>query len=148
TFNVEEISTEIYKYTSGYPYLVSRICQIIDEDIYEKKENWKVQDVLEGVKILVSERNPLIDDLIKNLENNKELFEYIYEILILGVQQVYNINEPNIDKGTMFGYFIKNKEGTVEVSNQIFKEIIYNYMTSKIKNKTIFEIFTQNKTDS
>ncbi|MGL4847325.1 MAG: GxxExxY protein [Clostridium sp.] len=137
TFNVEEISTEIYKYTSGYPYLVSRICQIIDEDIYEKKENWKVQDVLKGVKILISERNPLIDDLIKNLENNKELFGYVYEILILGAQQVYNINEPNIDKGTMFGYFIKNKEGTVEVSNQIFKEIIYNYMTSKIKNKVM-----------
>ncbi|MGL5415845.1 MAG: GxxExxY protein [Clostridium sp.] len=137
TFNVEKISGEIYKYTNGYPYLVSRVCQIIDEDIHKDKADWTIQDVLKGVKILISERNPLIDDLIKNLENNKELFEYIYEILVLGAQKVYNINEPNIDKGTMFGYFIKNKDGIVEVSNQIFKEIIYNYMTSKIKNRVM-----------
>ena len=31
--NIEELSALIYDYTSGYPFLVSRICQIMDEDI-------------------------------------------------------------------------------------------------------------------
>lgn len=31
--NIWEISQLIYDYTSGYPYLVSRICQIMDERI-------------------------------------------------------------------------------------------------------------------
>ena len=36
--NLEEIADLLYKYTSGYPFLVSRICQLIDEDVCEKKE--------------------------------------------------------------------------------------------------------------
>ncbi|WP_294784935.1 hypothetical protein [uncultured Eubacterium sp.] len=31
--NVDEIATLLYQHTSGYPFLVSRLCQIMDEDI-------------------------------------------------------------------------------------------------------------------
>lgn len=36
--DIESISNELYFFTNGYPYLVSRLCQIIDEkiNIYEK----------------------------------------------------------------------------------------------------------------
>ena len=34
--DIEHISGLIYSYTSGYPYLVSRICQIMDEKLPEK----------------------------------------------------------------------------------------------------------------
>lgn len=32
--NVKEISQCIYEYTLGYPYLVSAICELIDEKVY------------------------------------------------------------------------------------------------------------------
>ncbi|MGL5575432.1 MAG: AAA family ATPase [Sarcina sp.] len=133
--DINKLSEKIYKFTSGYPFLVSRVCQIIDEDILRgSRRDWSVDDVERAIKLLINENNTLFDDLMKNLENNKELFDYIYSLLVLGVPRVYNINNPVINIGTMFGYLIKSEEGTVEVSNQIFKEVIYNYMISRADN--------------
>ena len=73
----------------------------------------------------------LFDDLIKNMENNKELYECIYNVLILNINQVFNINNPVIELGHMLGYLIVDNDNNVEVSNQILKEVIYNYMISK-----------------
>ncbi|NRY63789.1 AAA family ATPase [Clostridium beijerinckii] len=126
------LSKEIYKFTSGYPFLVSRICQIVDEDLLaENKREWTASDIQRAVKILLEDKNTLFDDLIKNLENNLKLYECLYNILICGIPISYNINNPIIDLGHMFGYLIKDKNNNIAVSNQIFKEVIYNYMISK-----------------
>lgn len=133
--DIKLLSKEIYKFTSGYPFLVSRICQIVDEDITpNEKRIWYIEDIHKAIKSLLDENNTLFDDLIKNLENNKELFEYIYSILILGVPKIFNINNPVISIGYMFGYLERSENGTVRVSNQILKEFIYNYMISRADN--------------
>ena len=130
--DIEVISKEIYKFTSGYPFLVSRICQIVHEDLLlESKREWTVSDIQKAVKVLLEDKNTLFDDLIKNLENNLKLYECLYNILICGLPISYNINNPIIDLGHMFGYLIKDKNNNIAVSNQIFKEVIYNYMVSK-----------------
>ncbi|HEY5561590.1 MAG TPA: hypothetical protein VIK72_07495 [Clostridiaceae bacterium] len=36
--DIEAISEELYFFTGGYPYLVSRLCQIIDEKIKKMKK--------------------------------------------------------------------------------------------------------------
>lgn len=49
--DVVEIAEMIYSYASGYPYLVSCLCKMIDEDIKgESKTAWCKQDVLTAVK--------------------------------------------------------------------------------------------------
>lgn len=60
--NIAEIADGIYEYTSGYPYLVSKICKLIDE---RSSQNWTRQGVSEAVKMLLKEANPLFDDLRK-----------------------------------------------------------------------------------
>ena len=78
----KKIAERIYYFTNGYPFLVSRICSIIDEDIYmDSKEPWKINDIDKAVKIILSEQNTLFDSLIKNLENNEELYMYIKDII-------------------------------------------------------------------
>ncbi len=130
--DIRAISNLIYKFTSGYPFLVSRICQIIDEDLLsEVKREWTISDIQKAVKLLLEDKNTLFDDLIKNLENNLKLYECLYNILICGLPISYNINNPTIDLGHMFGYLIKDENNNIAVSNQIFKEVIYNYMISK-----------------
>lgn len=139
-FDIETLSNEIYKFTSGYPFLVSRVCQVVDENIVrESKRNWTIKDIERAIKILLNESNTLFDDLIKNLENNPELFEYMYSILVLGIPRVFNISNPIINLGYMYGYLIKSEEGTVQVSNQILKEYVYNYMVSKADNYKMSE---------
>ena len=140
SFDIEKLSSEIYKFTGGYPFLVSRVCQIIDENILiDSKRNWKYEDIHKAIKILVAESNTLFDDLIKNLENNKDLFEYMYSILVLGIPRVFNISNPIINIGHMYGYLVRSEDGTVQVSNQILQEYIYNYMVSRADNYKMAE---------
>jgi len=130
--DIEVITKAIYKFTSGYPFLVSRICQIVHEDLLVgDKRGWIVSDIQKAVKLLLEDKNTLFDDLIKNLENNLKLYECLYNILICGLPISYNINNPVIDLGHMFGYLIKYENNNIAVSNQVFKEVIYNYMISK-----------------
>jgi hypothetical protein len=68
--DIPAISEYIHAFTSGYPFLVSRICQIIDEDM---DKNWTFEGVREAVNMLTDERNTLFDDIYKNLENNRKL---------------------------------------------------------------------------
>ncbi|MGL5084975.1 MAG: AAA-like domain-containing protein, partial [Clostridium sp.] len=132
--DIENISSEIYFFTSGYPYLVSRVCQIIDEKINKDvKKTWTKADVERAVKILIEEKNTLFDTLIKNLENNKELYNYINDIIIQGIDRTFNNYNPIIEIGMIYGYF-NNNNGKVAISNKIFAEIMYNYMVSKLEN--------------
>jgi hypothetical protein len=49
TMDFKEISKELHFFTNGYPYLVSRLCQIIDEKI---NKVWTVEQVKRAVKII------------------------------------------------------------------------------------------------
>ena len=126
-FNTNEIAQSIFYYTSGYPFLVSRLCEIIHEDL---NKNWNLKNVVRAVKLILSEKNTMFDDMIKNIENNKELSEYIFDIVINGSEKVYNIDNPLIDLGCTFGYFI-NDNCKVKIANRIIEQRMYNYFISK-----------------
>ncbi len=131
--NTHDLSKELYFFTSGYPYLVSKICQIIDEKINIHPTPWTKYHILLAVKMLLEEKNTLFDTLIKNLENNNELYDYIDDLIVKGIEKSFNNYNPIIEMGMTYGYF-KNVNGKVAVANKIFAEIIYNYMVSKLEN--------------
>ena len=129
--DISAISAEIYIYTSGYPFLVSRICQHVDEKL---NKNWTISGIREAVKIMMTENNTLFDDLFKNLENNKDLYNLIYDILITGIKIPFVIGNPIINFGFMYG-IIKRDVQDIKVSNKIFEIIICNYFISKDSQK-------------
>lgn len=133
--NIKEISEKIHFYTDGYPFLVSRICQIINENLVENELVWNIESVDKAVKEILQESNTLFDDLVKNIENNNELREYIFDLIINGTEKTFNIHNPLIDLGSIFGYF-KNVNGRVKISNRVFEQMLYNYFSSKLENKT------------
>ncbi|MCL1916854.1 MAG: AAA-like domain-containing protein [Peptococcaceae bacterium] len=125
--DIPAISEEIHTYTNGYPYLVSRICKHIDEKL---DRNWTSQGVQNAVQILLNERNTLFDDIYKNLENNKELYNFIYGILILGERYNFKFGNPVVELAHTFGV-IENNNGVAALSNRIFEVLIYEYFISK-----------------
>ncbi|MCL1794601.1 MAG: AAA-like domain-containing protein [Oscillospiraceae bacterium] len=125
--DIPAISDEIYNYTSGYPFLVSRICQCIDEEL---NKEWTINGIREAVKIMLIEKNTLFDDLFKNLENNKDLYSVIYDILIAGNKIPFNADNPTLDLGMMYG-IIKESERHINISNKIFEIRICDYLISK-----------------
>ena len=128
-FDTSKIAEFIYFYTSGYPFLVSRICQIIDEDL---GASWTEENMIRAVKLLLDENNTLFDDLVKNIENNKELREYMFNLIMNGSGNRFNLLNPIINLGVMFGYF-KNDNNTVVISNKIFSQVLYNYFSSLLE---------------
>ena len=77
--DIKTIATAIYNYTSGYPFLVSRICQLMDERIArnkefpEKSDAWTKKGFLEAIKLLLSEKNTLFESLIGKINEYPEL---------------------------------------------------------------------------
>ncbi|BBE30638.1 hypothetical protein OSSY52_07790 [Tepiditoga spiralis] len=129
--NVKYISEKLYYYTSGYPFLVSKLCQIIDEEMKVKKE-WTDEVLQDAVKIILKKQNTNFESLIKNLENNEDIYNLVYKIIIDGKEVKYNIDNPTINLCLMYG-ILKNENGTLKVQNKIYEQRIYDYMASKIE---------------
>ena len=136
TIEVNLIAGLIYEYTSGYPYLVSKICKLIDERC---NQNWTKQGVLEAVKILLKEANTLFDDLRKKIIDYPELKDMLCAILFQGESYPYNPDNFVMDIGTMFG-FIKEKDGQAVISNRIFETRLYNlFLSEELTNSVIYQ---------
>lgn len=134
--DIERIAELIYEYTSGYPYLVSRICMLLDEQIGEREgfgsENdiWSEAGVTEAVKILLNESNTLFDDMRKRITDYPELKKMLYAILFYGQDFAYNPDNYVMDIGKMFG-FLKECNGQILIANRIFETRIYNLFLSE-----------------
>ena len=129
--DIVAIAEEIYAFTSGYPFLVSRICQYIDEKL---DKNWTKEGVLEAVQLITEEPQPstLFDDLFKNIRNQQGLSDFLYEILMEGKIYKYSLGDEVIEQGMRYA-FIRVVERNVRIHNKIFEIIITAYFISKEK---------------
>lgn len=121
------ISRDIYFYTNGYPFLVSRLCKWIDE---EGGRIWSADNVMNAVNAILQMNSTLFDDMIKNVENHSELQEMLRAILLEGRQFAFVSADAAIELGSIFGIFVR-KDNFVAISNVIFETYLYNYMMSK-----------------
>ena len=124
--DIEEISNVLYFYTNGYPYLVSWLCKWVDE---QGDKIWTIEQVKKAQRELLKQRNTLFDDIIKNLANNQELSMLIKRIIYDGDRISYTLANDNVQLGVMFG-ILKEKEGSIALSNIIFEVYLYNYFSS------------------
>ena len=122
--DIDSIAKEIHKYTSGYPFLVSRICQCIH---HELDKDWRIAGVQKAVKMIQEEKNTLFDDLHKNLNSNDQLSKLIKRMLLVGEKFSYNHGIPEIDLGARYGYFTKDADRGLVISNKIFENILIEY---------------------
>lgn len=125
------ISREIRAYTAGYPFLVSRICQLIDERFVPEKystlrEAWTEDGIREAVKVIVTEKNTLFDSLMSKLREYDHLRSQLRRILLQGETIEYLPDNPAQEQLMMYGFII-NCHNTVAVSNKIFEIRLYRY---------------------
>lgn len=130
------MSSILYEYTSGYPFLVSRLCQIMAQN---GREGWSREGFQGAVRELLKAPNALFDDMSKKLAEYPELKEMIHSILFQGKKYAYEIENHKVNIGKMFG-FLAEKQGMVSVSNRIFEMKLYNLLSSE--NETDSRIFT------
>ncbi len=129
--DTKAIAERLFYYTSGYPFLVSKLCKTIAEDILPKKteQTWTFDDIEASVALLMKENNTNFDSLIKSLENDKKLYDFVYRIIMEGDIILFNPDEPMIQQGLMHGIF--KDDGQIKIHNRVYEERLYNYMTAK-----------------
>ncbi len=153
--DIPAIAEDLYYYTSGYPYLVSKLCKFIDEEIAPAREdpnwtaparedpnwtaparedpNWTAADVETAFRMIVDGgyTTTLFDSMVKNLENNPELYDLVFRIVINGEKFPFSIADPVINLGHLYGIIDKSEKGRCRIHNRIFEQRIYDYMMSK-----------------
>jgi len=146
--DTETVAEEIYQYTSGYPYLVSAICKILDEKLPESERflvnsPWTREGIREAVKIILRSRLPLFDSMVKQLDIFVDLRGMIQSILYQGEKIVFNPDRKSISIGIMFG-FLREKNGQIEIANRIFEMRLLNMLLSDESVKSEMFFYGQN----
>ena len=124
--NISEIAQEIRFYTSGYPYLVSRICLMIENEL---DRNWTLEGIQAAIKLILRENSTLFDDLFKKIEENPGLNDLLFDLTIGKIKYEYNVDNQVIKLGIMFGFLALESEN-LQIHNKIFEIRITNYYIS------------------
>jgi len=129
--DIAAIATEIHSFTSGYPFLVSRICQCIDNEL---GRDWSSTGIQGAVKIITAEKSVLFDDMFKNLENDRKLYDFMYAVVMIGERKTFILDDPIVEWCHMFGFIAPNEQNVVNVANKIFALRMSLYFMSKDRN--------------
>lgn len=147
------IAQEIYNFTNGYPFLVSRICQLMDTQLVggcfaDLSAVWTRAGVSESVRRILTEKNTLFDSLMGKVYHNPEMSRTLERILFAGDFVSYNAYNIGIADAEMYG-FVRDDHGKVAVSNRIFETLLYNYYLSvnELQESGLFKIGANSKAE-
>ncbi len=149
---VDEMAGLLYEYTAGYPYLVSRLCKLIDEKIAgsetfpDKLSAWTHEGFSKALSILLSDRNTLFESLGHKLTDYPQLRQTLYSLLFIGEDIVYNVFDETVNIAIMFG-FVRKQGSNIAVANRIFEILLYDYFltSADAQNLTIFRAASNHK---
>ncbi len=149
SMNISEMAQLLYDYTSGYPFLVSRLCKLIDEEVYGKEgfdtknKVWTKAGFYHALRMILLEKNTLFESLNRKLIDYPELNLMLEELLFTGKSIAYNMV---IDNAAMFG-FVKNQNGVLAIANRIFETRLYNFYLSQseMQNQSIYAASLRDK---
>jgi len=134
--DIDVMAQLLYDYTSGYPYLVSRLCKLMDEriagrpDFPDLQHAWTKAGFLEALKILLEEPNLLYQSMKGMLGDHPYLRKALYGLLITGKTVPYTAMDDHMEQAVMSG-FVKNIDGTAAISNRIFETVLYNWFMAE-----------------
>ncbi|MCP4151667.1 MAG: AAA family ATPase [bacterium] len=140
--DIETVAGRIFYYTSGYPFLVSKLCKVMHEEILSRKakREWEARDLDWAVQEVLKDKNTNFSSLIKNLESNGELYDLVFKIIMNGLVFSYNTDNPVIHYGSIYGILTK-QENKTKVHNRMYEQRIYNYMTSKLETSSDISVY-------
>lgn len=149
--DIEKVSKLIHDYTSGYPYLSSAICKILDEEaglfpgFTDGRSPWCPDGVTEAVKILLKRDIPLFGSLTRHLTRFPDLKETLRSLIFRGSQIPFSPQMESVSIGLMFGY-LKEKDNLVCIANRIFEMVLQNlFITEQAGNSEAYQTGLRDK---
>lgn len=130
--NTAVVASWVRDYTGGYPFLVSRLCQQMDE-----QDDWSHEGLLNAVKVMLNERNTLFDDMIKKIEQFPDLKSLLKDFLFSGEARKYNPDNQAFQLAEQFN-LINVHNGTFSIACRIMETRIYEYFMAEEKESEIY----------
>ena len=128
--DLQAMAKEIYDFTDGYPYLVSRLCQIIDENDFE----WNHLGMDDALRQVLNEKSSLFESLVNRLTEYPEVEWMVYRVLFSGERIVSSIDDRAFELAQMFG-FLKNDGQEIRIANRIFETRLYNHFITSARDQ-------------
>lgn len=126
--NVPGMAQWMFEQTSGYPYLTTRLCQLMDEG----RMQWNEQGATSALKSMIAEKNVLFDDVMKKMHDFPELSGLVQRILYQGALVPFNRADRAQEIGCMFDFLCEDG-GLLKVSNRVFETWFYELFASQSK---------------
>lgn len=131
SMDIPIIAEKLFYYTSGYPFLVSKLCRMLAEEIMTADKTWTLPMVDLAIRDLLQTDNTNFQTLIKNVRNHKDLANLVREVILEGRTVDYNPKNWLIEVGTVYGFF-RNEQGTLQIYNRIYSLLLYDYLISEV----------------
>jgi hypothetical protein len=133
TFDTQAIADRLFYLTSGYPFLVSKLCKMLDEDLEPTctTKVWTVESLNNAFKELINgDGNANFDSLRKNLLDNSDLYQFISAIIMDGRRFEFSVDNILVELGIVYGIVSRSKDNKVQIHNRVYRERIANMMIS------------------
>ena len=135
------MANKLRAYTNGYPFLVSRLCQLIDEEVSRTTElsaAWTNEGFDHAMRLLLAEDNSLFESITKNLTNLPRLNASIHSLLMEGTELTWNSQQEDIALMQMYG-LIRRERNAVRIDNRVFETMLYNlYLSDEELRNNVF----------
>ena len=119
--DVAAVAEELVSWTGGYPFLVSRVCQLVDKHGF----GWDRAGVDAAVRELLKDDDvSLFESLMGKLEDFPALKEQLRLMLMQGEQMAYLPYDETQKQLRMYG-FVTARGGKLAVANRIFETLLY-----------------------
>ncbi|MBR3317910.1 MAG: AAA-like domain-containing protein [Atopobiaceae bacterium] len=119
--DVAAVAAEIVAWTGGYPFLVSRVCQLADE----RGLGWDREGLDAAVKALLVESNTLFESLSGKLEVYPGLKSLLRSVLMDGERLPYSADHDGLAQLMSYGFIRRGPDNSVRVANRVFETRLY-----------------------
>ena len=121
------VAAELVDWTGGYPFLVSRLCQLVDE----RGLTWDAAGVDAAVRLLLADGNvSLFESLTGKLEAYPELKERLRDMLMRGRDVDFSPYDETQNQLRMYGFTTVRANKTV-LANRVFETLLYDYFLAE-----------------
>ena len=128
-FNINEISDEIFKYTSGYPVLVSALCKKIDENL---DKDWTKDGVQKAVKMFIKDPDAsILKTITRNIGTYPDLKNLLRAIVLENFKVSYYADNLPIDLARTFSFIRPDEKSKAQIHNLIFQQVLLDYFISE-----------------
>ncbi|MBR3316674.1 MAG: AAA-like domain-containing protein [Atopobiaceae bacterium] len=119
--DVDAVAEEVVAWTGGYPFLVSRVCQLVDKHAL----GWNRDGVDAAVRVLLKDDDvSLFESLTDKLEVYPVLKEQLRSMPMRGEQITYLPYDETQKQLRIYG-FATERGGRLVIANRIFESLLY-----------------------